>query len=304
MAATTTEEKGFEEGGFDFGRIPLWLIFILIFLLVMGYQIATSETYREAFNFIFYGHKDGILFLSEDQVAQAKELGVQLNGRVYNNFFEFVTTGTGIILGIRVTILAFMLSMVLGLFAGLGRISKNFLIRNFAITYIEVIRGIPVLVLLLVFGFSIFPDVTEALGFKRSAMPMEYRAAITLAVIYGAFIAEVFRAGIESVPKGQMEAARSTGMTHYQAMRYIILPQAIRNILPALGNDFIALLKDSSLVSALAVSDITQLSRLYVGTTFRFRESYLILTFLYLSLTIALSLLQQWYARRMGLKQK
>lgn len=97
-----------------------------------------------------------------------------------------------------------------------------------------------------------------------------------------------------------MEAARSLGMTYRQAMTYIILPQAIRNISPALGNDFIAMLKDSSLVSVLAVREVTQRGRLYAGSTFRFRESYLVVTFLYLSMTIALSLLLRWYERRIG----
>ena len=94
-----------------------------------------------------------------------------------------------------------------------------------------------------------------------------------------------------------MEAARSLGMTHFQAMTYIILPQAVRNMLPALGNDFIAMLKDSSLVSVLAVRDITQQARLYAGSTFRYQETYLVLTFLYLLMTILLSLLLQWYQK-------
>ncbi len=97
-----------------------------------------------------------------------------------------------------------------------------------------------------------------------------------------------------------MEAARSLGMTQAQAMRKIILPQAVRNILPALGNDFIAMLKDSSLVSVLAVRDITQQGRLYAGSSFRFRESYLVLTFLYLTMTLTLSLLLRYIEKRMG----
>ncbi len=97
------------------------------------------------------------------------------------------------------------------------------------------------------------------------------RAIIALAVTYGAFLAEVFRAGIQSIGRGQMEAARSLGMGYGQAMRFIILPQAIRNVLPALGNDFVSMVKDSSLVSVLAVRDMTQIARLYAGSTFRFR---------------------------------
>jgi polar amino acid transport system permease protein len=97
-----------------------------------------------------------------------------------------------------------------------------------------------------------------------------------------------------------MEAARSLGMSHVQAMRYIILPQAIRNVMPALGNDLIALLKDSSLVSVLGVREMTQVARLSVSTTFRYEETYFILTLFYLTLTLLLSLLLQWVQRRFG----
>ena len=128
---------------------------------------------------------------------------------------------------------------------------------------------------------------------------MNSRAIIALAVTYGAYLAEIFRAGIQSIARGQMEAARSLGMSYGQAMRYVILPQAIRNVLPALGNDFVAMVKDSSLVSVLAVRDITQVSRLYAGTTFRFREAYIILAVMYLTMTVVLSLLVQLLERRL-----
>jgi polar amino acid transport system permease protein len=127
-----------------------------------------------------------------------------------------------------------------------------------------------------------------------------WRATIALAITYGAFLAEIFRAGIESIEKGQMEAARSLGMSYGQAMRQVILPQAIRNVLPALGNDFIAIVKESSLVSVLAVRDITQIARLYAGRSFRFLESYTILTVLYLTLTIVLSLILRAIERRLN----
>ncbi len=142
--------------------------------------------------------------------------------------------------------------------------------------------------------------MVDFIGIDNKVVSQNRRAIIALSIIYGAFLAEIFRAGIESIPKGQMEAARSVGMSYAQAMRHIILPQAIRNISPALGNDFIAMLKDSSLVSVLAVRDLTQWARLYAGSTFRFRESYLVLTFMYLAMTIALSLLLRWYEKRLG----
>jgi polar amino acid transport system permease protein len=189
---------------------------------------------------------------------------------------------------------------VIGLFVGLGRISHNVFIRNLAITYVEFIRGVPTLVLIFTLAFVIVPSAAQAVGLDNQEISGNSRAMAALAIIYGAFLAEIFRAGIESIPPGQMEAARSLGMTYAQSMRFIILPQAIRNISPALGNDFIAMLKDSSLVSVLAVHDLTHRARLYAGSTFRFRESYLVLTFTYLSLTLVLSLFLRWYERRLG----
>ena len=148
-------------------------------------------------------------------------------------------------------------------------------------------------------AFVMVPTAVEVVGLENAAISMEMRAISALAITYGAFLAEIFRAGIQSITKGQMEAARSLGMSYGQAMRYVILPQAIRNVLPALGNDFVAMVKDSSLVSVLAVRDITQLSRLYAGSTFRFREAYFTVAMLYLSLTLVLSLLVQWMERRL-----
>jgi polar amino acid transport system permease protein len=134
---------------------------------------------------------------------------------------------------------------------------------------------------------------------NNEAVAMDTRAIIALSVTYGAFLAEIFRAGIQSIGIGQLEAARSLGMSFWQAMYYIILPQAVRNILPALGNDFVAMVKDSSLVSVLAVRDITQVARLYAGRTFRFREAYTTLAIMYLTMTVILSLIVQFIEKRM-----
>jgi polar amino acid transport system permease protein len=140
--------------------------------------------------------------------------------------------------------------------------------------------------------------IGSALASTRNELPMNTRAVIALSVTYGAFLAEIFRAGIQSIGRGQMEAARSQGMSYWQAMRYIILPQAIRNVLPALGNDFISMLKDSSLVSVLAVRDITQIARLYAGRTFQYEQSYITLAVLYLTMTVLLSLLMKYIEKR------
>jgi ABC-type amino acid transport system permease subunit len=131
----------------------------------------------------------------------------------------------------------------------------------------------------------------------------EGRAIIALGIGYGAFEAEVFRAGIQSISKGQMEAAKSLGMTYFQGMRFIVLPQAIRRVLPPLGNDFIACLKDSSLVSVLAVNELTQLGRLRTAGTFRAMETYNVVAFLYLSMTLLLSGLVRWLENKMKIEE-
>ncbi|MAT95705.1 MAG: hypothetical protein CL608_00945 [Anaerolineaceae bacterium] len=220
----------------------------------------------------------------------------------YNEAFIFIFPGITITL--YLTLGGFGLALVFGLLAGLGRISQNRLIRNIAITYVEFIRGVPTLVLILTLAFVLVPAISNSVGIDNRDVSIELRAILALAIIYGAFLAEIFRAGIESISKGQMEAARSLGMTARQAMQYIILPQAIRNISPALGNDFIAMLKDSSLASVLAVRELTQRSRLHAGSTFRFPESYLVIVFLYLAMTLTLSLLLRWYERRIRVGER
>lgn len=222
------------------------------------------------------------------------------------------------------TFFSFLIAIVIGLLTGLGRVSENTFSKNLATFYVEVVRGIPMLVLIFfialvvvpaaVDGFNSFGNWLTQSGLagntnafssaKNNAVPMNVRAIIALSITYGAFLAEIFRAGIQSIDGGQMEAARSQGMTKWQAMRYIILPQAIRNILPALGNDFISMLKDSSLVSILAVRDITQIAKLYAGNTFQYRESYLTLAVMYLTMTITLSFLVKWMERRYQTNEK
>jgi len=263
---------------FNVRGFPWWLVAIIGFLLLMLLLIMTDPDYNRAFNFI-KGSFGGIE-------------GFQKGGLA-----GFI--GTGITITIYITLVAFAIALIIGLLAGLGRVSTNVFVRNIAITYIEFIRGVPTLVLIFTVAYVIVPSVSDALGISAQSISSSVRGITALAVIYGAFLAEVFRAGIESVPAGQTEAARSLGLNGGQAMRHVVLPQAVRNVLPALGNDFIAMLKDSSLISVLAVRDITQMARLHAGSTFRFRESYLVLTFLYLSMTIALSLILRWYEKRL-----
>jgi polar amino acid transport system permease protein len=120
---------------------------------------------------------------------------------------------------------------------------------------------------------------------------MSWRAIFALSASYSAFLAEIFRAGIESVPRVQVEGAEALGLSRYATFRFVVLPQAIRTVLPPLGNDFVAMIKDSALVSALGVQDITQLGKVYSASTFRFFETYNVVAFLYLVMTLSLSLM-------------
>ncbi|MFZ5822457.1 MAG: amino acid ABC transporter permease [Chloroflexota bacterium] len=236
----------------------------------------------------------------------------------YNETFLYLTTG--IYTTLRITLFSFVIATILGLLAGLARVSKNVFIYNIATLYVEVVRGVPLVVLLLYIAFALFPVLVEVItgigkwglsltpasnffqgmaDFTIRVIPMEGRAIIALAFGYGAYEAEVFRAGIQSIGKGQMEAAKSLGMTYFQAMRFIILPQAIRRVLPPLGNDFIACLKDSSLATVLAVPELTQLGRLRRASTFRVLEVFNMVAFLYLSMTLLLSAVVRWLEQRM-----
>ncbi len=122
---------------------------------------------------------------------------------------------------------------------------------------------------------------------------MTWRAIFALTISYSAFMSEIFRAGLEAVPRPQVEGAYALGLSRYATFRTVIFPQAIRVVLPPLGNDFVAMLKDSALVSALGVQDITQLGKVYAASTFRFMETYNVVAFLYLVMTISLSLLMR-----------
>lgn len=272
MAAT--QEAAIDAPGIDRGRLIPWWAFILAatgsFVL---YLILSDANYRQTFLFL----KDGV------------------------------------IVTLRITLMAFPLATAIGLVAGLMRTSKNVFFYTIATLYVEVIRGIPMVVLVLMTAFAIVPLVVDALhsigdwgisqfgaqalwgffatmsAYNIRSISMELRFVAAIAIGYGAFEAEVFRAGIQSISRGQMEAARSLGMSYFQAMRFIILPQAIRRVLPPLGNDFIAMLKDSSLATVLAVNELTQLTRLRRSSTFRVMEAFNVAAFLYLSMTLALS---------------
>jgi polar amino acid transport system permease protein len=201
----------------------------------------------------------------------------------------------GILQTFKVTVLAIIFSLILGLVTGLGRVSRIRIINRIATVYVEVIRGIPLLVQL----FYIY----YALG-KIIQVPRLVAAVTAMTVCYGAYLGEIFRAGIQAIPKGQMEAALALGMSRAQAMRRIILPQTFRVVLPPVGNEFIALLKDSSLVSILAVSDLLRRGREFAAKTFYYFETYTVVALVYLVLTLFFSKLVSLMEERLNRREQ
>lgn len=217
----------------------------------------------------------------------------------FENIFPIPWSWTeGIALTLYLTFGSFVVATGLGLGIGLARVSKSTWLSNTAALYIEFIRGIPMLVFIFFIALSLAPDFADLINISSRSISQALRGAAALSLFYAAFIAEVFRAGIQSVGREQSEAGRALGLTDRQIMRKIVLPQAVRNMLPALGNDLIALMKDTSLVSVLAVRELTQMARLYYGGSFRFRESFFILMVIYVVLTLTLSLVLRWYEKR------
>jgi polar amino acid transport system permease protein len=207
---------------------------------------------------------------------------------------------SGIYLTLYVTFVAYFLALILGLIAGLMRVSRNPILYTISTLYVEVIRGIPLLVLILYFFYVIAPNFANLVPapFDQFFRDEVSEGILALSIGYGAYLAEVYRAGIEAIPRGQMEAARSLGMSYVQGMRYVILPQALRIILPPLGNDFVSMLKDSALTSAISVKELTLWTRQRSANTFRPLEHWTIAAFLYLSMTIGLSLLVRYIERK------
>jgi len=254
------------------------------------------------------------------------------NSSDYQRIYDELDDGIGLTLYLAVV--SYLIALLIGLVVGLIRAyppraldygagwrrhvasALHTLVYNAATFYVEFMRGIPALVFLLIAGFIIVPALRELIN--TQVVPLlrgllndpsipdlvwrgrdEGTAIAGLSLVYGAFLAEVFRAGIISVPKGQVEAARSLGMTYAQTMRLIVVPQAIRTVLPPLGNDFVALIKDTSLVTILGTNEITQLARKWSGSSFQYLETYLVLSLIYLTMTITGSILVQTMERRL-----
>ncbi|WP_420547087.1 amino acid ABC transporter permease [Curvivirga sp.] len=259
-------------------EFPYWLAAIIVIGFIFTIYIVTNELYTAIFNTLY----------------------------------------RGALMTIFVTLVSFTLASILGLIIAVAGFSKYRLIREVVRFYTEVMRGVPVLVLLFYIAFVAAPSLVDLAnwilsypidaGWMKKILVRDFsltwRAIFALMLGYSAYIAEIFRAGIQSVEEGQIEAAQSLGMKRWQIFSFIIFPQAIRTILPPLGNDFIAMVKDSALVSVLGVADITQLGKVYASGTFRFFETYNMVTFMYLVLTIGLSLMLRRLEKQLSAKNK
>ncbi len=254
-----------------FARLPYWLLAILLLFVLGLWAITANQTYSSIFE--------------------------KLSG--------------GVLTTLWVTMVAFFAATLLGLVIALARTSGIRVLVEISTFYVEIIRGIPILVFLFYIAFVGAPALIEVYNWALGPLigqgwiapatvrgfDFVWRAIFALTICYSAFIAEIFRAGIEAVGRGQIEAARSLGLGRWHCFRHIIFPQALRTILPPLGNDFVSMVKDSALVSALGVQDITQLGKLSASSSFLFFETYNVVAFLYLTMTISLSLLIRWLER-------
>ena len=197
----------------------------------------------------------------------------------------------GFVLTVKISIIAIIFAIILGTIVGIARLSSEPVTRAISITFVELVRNTPLLVQIYIIYF-----------FVGSMLRLSAFAAGTaaLAIFEGAYVGEIVRAGIQSIHKGQMEAARSLGMSYGKAMRYIILPQAFKRIIPPLAGQFISLIKDSSLVSVIALADLMFQGQQAVARTYYAFEIYFTVAALYLVMTFALSMATQYIERRLA----
>ncbi len=215
----------------------------------------------------------------------------------------------GIWITLTVSVVAYFGACLLGLGLAVIGLSRFLVLRQAARLYIEIMRGVPIIVLLLYVSFAVTPLVVGGIGWTMTRLgldpvtsrdvPLLWRAVIALTLAYSAFLAEIFRAGLQAVDKGQIEAAMALGLNGWQRFRHIVFPQAFRMILPPLGNDFVAMVKDSSLVAVLGITDVAQLAKVTAATNFRYFETYNVAALIYLTMTISLSLLLRRFEVRM-----
>jgi polar amino acid transport system permease protein len=201
------------------------------------------------------------------------------------------------LLTLELTAGAVAIGVVIGLFMALARLSKLKLVRVGAIAYIDFFRGTPLLVQI----FLVYFLIPKFLHWETLPDNYQYIAGVlAMGLNSGAYIAEIFRAGIQSIDRGQSEAARSLGMSHSQSLRYVILPQAFKRVIPPLGNEFIALLKDSSLLSIIAIQELFYSAKIIAGRTYQPIPMYVAVALYYLVMTQLISQWVSYMERRLG----
>jgi polar amino acid transport system permease protein len=209
--------------------------------------------------------------------------------------FPLLLMGAGVT--IQVTVLSVGFGLLIGMFVGIARLSTTWIVKMLATIYVDFIRGTPLLVQIFIIYFALPIVVGQRID--------PFIAAITAcSVNSGAYVAEIFRGGIQSIDQGQMEAGRSLGMTWAQTMRFIILPQAFKRIIPPLGNEFIAMLKDSSLVSVIGFEELTRRGQLIIARTYGSFEIWLTVAFIYLVMTLTIARLVDYLERRYKIDDK
>lgn len=211
----------------------------------------------------------------------------------------------GAALTVKLTTVAVFFGIIIGTFTGMARLSQNGLVRRFAGFYVDFIRGTPLLVQIFLVYMGV-PQIVQFLGGAIAhhpdyifVIPAPLAGALALSINSGAYVAEIVRAGIQSIDRGQTEAALSLGLSRAQNMRYVILPQAFRRIIPPLGNEFIAMLKDSSLVSAIALEELVRRGQMVITQTFRPFEVWISVALIYLAMTLVISRFVRWSEKKL-----
>lgn len=215
----------------------------------------------------------------------------------YVDGFKAALSGVGVTL--QITSVAVIIGIVVGVLVAMMRISQKKPLRIIASVYVDLLRGTPLLVQACLLYFGV-PSLIQANGGDFTWSTPLIASFIVCGINSSAYVSEIVRSGLQAIDKGQMEAARSLGMTYGQTMRYIIIPQAFRIIIPALGNEFVTLIKETAVLSVITVTDITRKSMLYSATTFKAFEAYTGTALVYLMLTITLSKFMNYVERRLS----
>jgi polar amino acid transport system permease protein len=210
-------------------------------------------------------------------------------GQVINHLEVF---NKALVMTLKLSLIAFALAILFGLLLALARLSKFRLLADFAHLYVEVFRNIPLLVVIAIFNWGLggaFPQIS-----------LFFWSALALSIFEASYIGEIFRGGIEAIPKEQVEAAHSLGLSFFQVMRYIVIPQALQAILPALTGQIVTLVKDSSLASIVGLFELTLAARTIVGSTFAPLEAYAVGTLYYFAVCYPISLLSSYLERHLN----